>query len=55
MFVNFAMTRDRRDFTRRSVYVDTVVSALSKKFRAVAFEVTDQIDPFIELWRLAHE
>ena len=45
MFVNFAMARDRCDFTRCSVYLDAVVGALSKKLRVVMFDVTDQIDP----------
>ena len=43
------MARNCGDITGGPVDVHTVMTALAKKLDAVAFEVTDQIDPLDEM------
>jgi hypothetical protein len=46
MFVSLAMAWDCGDIARRSVDVVAVVDALSKELRTLAFQMTDQVDPY---------
>ena len=47
--VDLSMTGNGGGFPRSPVDVDTVIAAFPKKLNAVAFEMTDQIDPLYEI------
>ncbi len=47
-FLDFAMPRDRRDFTVGRVFPDGVIAAFANQRAAVGAEMTLQVEPFHE-------